>query len=65
MIRVNGVEEPYEEGLTIQAYLERNGYRMDWIAVERNGAIVPKRTCGDTLLEDGDTLEVVNFVGGG
>lgn len=65
MIRVNGAEEPWEEGLTVQGYLERNGYRTNRIAVERNGAIVPKSAYADALLQDGDVLEVVNFVGGG
>ena len=35
------------------------------IAVERNGDIVPKAQYPDTVLEDGDSVEVVSFVGGG
>ena len=35
------------------------------IAVERNGAIVPRSTLSDAPLADGDVLEVVHFVGGG
>ncbi len=35
------------------------------VAVERNGEIVPRSTLGDTLLADGDVLEIVHFVGGG
>ncbi|MEP3052060.1 MAG: sulfur carrier protein ThiS [Erythrobacter sp.] len=35
------------------------------VAVERNGEIVPRSTLADALLSDGDTLEVVHFVGGG
>ena len=35
------------------------------IAVERNGEIVPRRTYGETVLQDGDVLEIVSFVGGG
>ena len=65
MIRVNGVEEPWKEGLTVQGYLEQNGYRTNRIAVERNGEIVPKADYDRTLLSDGDSLEVVSFVGGG
>jgi sulfur carrier protein len=33
--------------------------------VERNGEIVPKSRQGDTLLLDGDRIEVVRAVGGG
>ena len=35
------------------------------VAVERNGDIVPKRLYGETVLADGDALEIVGFVGGG
>ncbi len=35
------------------------------IAIERNREIVPKSAHGETVLEDGDELEVVQFVGGG
>ena len=35
------------------------------VAVERNGAIVPRSTLQEAPLADGDTLEIVHFVGGG
>ena len=35
------------------------------VAVERNGVIVPRSTLGGVALADGDTLEIVHFVGGG
>ena len=35
------------------------------VAVERNGEIVPRSTLADVPLADGDTLEIVHFVGGG
>jgi thiazole synthase len=35
------------------------------VAVERNGAIVPRSTLADAPLADGDRLEIVHFVGGG
>lgn len=35
------------------------------LAVERNGEIVPKSRLRDTLLMDGDRIEVVLAVGGG
>ena len=34
-------------------------------AVERNGDIVPKAQYDETVLKDGDSVEVVSFVGGG
>ena len=35
------------------------------VAVERNGEIAPRSTLGDAPLAEGDTLEIVHFVGGG
>jgi thiazole synthase len=35
------------------------------VAVERNGAIVPRSTLADVALAEGDVLEIVHFVGGG
>ena len=35
------------------------------VAVERNGEIVPRSTLGEAMLAEGDTLEIVHFVGGG
>ncbi|MBX9644110.1 MAG: sulfur carrier protein ThiS, partial [Novosphingobium sp.] len=35
------------------------------VAVERNGAIVPRSALGDVAIADGDALEIVHFVGGG
>ena len=65
MIRVNGVEELHLEGKSLQVYLQEKGYRMERIAVERNGDIVPKSSYQSIILKDGDVLEVVSFVGGG
>ena len=35
------------------------------VAVERNGEIVPRSTLAQAALDNGDTLEIVHFVGGG
>ncbi len=35
------------------------------VAVERNGEIAPRSTLAEVPLADGDTLEIVHFVGGG
>ena len=46
-------------------FLKGAGYNTERIAVERNGAIVPKSEYANTVLAEADTLEVVQFVGGG
>ena len=52
-------------GKTVAEYLAATNYDPKRIAVERNGDIVLKSQYGETILKDGDTLEVVSFVGGG
>jgi sulfur carrier protein len=41
------------------------GLKGDRVAVEHNGAIVPRASWSQTVLSTGDRLEVVHFVGGG
>lgn len=64
MVNING-EALEIAGTTLAQWLESAGYDSGRIAVERNGAIVPRGCYAQTLLEDGDCLEVVRFVGGG
>ncbi|MEE0265085.1 MAG: sulfur carrier protein ThiS [Acutalibacteraceae bacterium] len=64
MIKING-EEKNVAGITVAEYLATTNYNPRRIAVERNGDIVPKSQYDTTVLQDGDSLEVVSFVGGG
>ena len=64
MITINGQESDCA-GITISQYLENNSYSLTRIAVEKNGEIVPKSQYDSVVLQDGDRLEVVSFVGGG
>ena len=52
-------------GKTLAEYLGATSYDLKRIAVEINGQIVPKAKYAETLLKDGDVVEVVSFVGGG
>lgn len=64
MLRING-EESRAVGMTVGDYLRENGYDPARVAVERNGEIVPKAEYGSTRFAEGDSVEVVSFVGGG
>ncbi len=64
MVNINGTFVD-AAGTTLLACLSSAGYDPKRIAVERNGAIVPKADYGRTTLDDGDNLEIVTFVGGG
>ena len=64
MVKVNGTEFDIA-GKTVKEYLETTDYDPRRIAVERNGDIVFKSRYEGIVLEDGDCLEIVSFVGGG
>ncbi|HEY6065975.1 MAG TPA: sulfur carrier protein ThiS [Thermoanaerobaculia bacterium] len=64
-VRVNGEPRSFPTGTSIAALLGALGVSTPRVAVERNREIVPKAVYESTLLEDGDALEVVEFVGGG
>ena len=64
MVKING-EELNIAGKTIAEYLATTNFNPKRIAVERNGDIVPKVKYSETILQDGDNIEIVSFVGGG
>ena len=64
MVKINGTEVD-AAGKTVAEYLETTEYNPKRIAVERNGWIVSKAKYAETVLQDGDSVEIVNFVGGG
>ncbi len=64
-MRVNGNNIELKHGMTLTKFLAAHNYRAELVAVERNGQIVPRTEFGAVVLQDGDELEIVSFVGGG
>lgn len=62
---INGQAESLDDGLTVSDLLQRRGLAGKRLAVERNGEIVPRARHAETVLADGDRLEIVVAVGGG
>jgi sulfur carrier protein len=65
MIYINGNKISDADNLSLSNYLIREGYKISLVAVECNGAIIPKAKYEEKILADGDVIEVVSFVGGG
>jgi thiamine biosynthesis protein ThiS len=65
VIKVNGEPRKVPGGLTISEMLATLGLDPRKIAVERNLEIVPRSDLGDVAVADGDSFEIVHFVGGG
>lgn len=63
-ITLNG-EPRQSDAATIADLVRELELAPQKVAVERNGEIVPRSTLEDVALDDGDTLEIVHFVGGG
>jgi sulfur carrier protein len=68
-ITLNGETREIEPGTTVAMLVEMisgsENRDSRSVAIERNLEIVPKSEHASTLLEDGDRIEVVQFVGGG
>ena len=64
-IVVNGEHKRVRAGLTLAGLAEEMGLVPAKLAVERNLEVVPRSTLDQVLVEDGDELEIVHFVGGG
>jgi sulfur carrier protein len=67
-LQINGEAQSFEASsapFTLAALVESLGMKPDRVAVELNRDIVPRDRWSETLLHEGDHLEIVHFVGGG
>jgi len=64
-VTVNGKAHRFERPVEVAALLSTLNLAGKKVAVERNGEIVPRSAHANTLLADGDQLEIVVAVGGG
>jgi len=64
-VTVNGEAHDAPAGETVASLVARLGLGGGPVAVERNGEVVPRARHTETVLADGDRLEILRFVGGG
>ncbi|MDD5795106.1 sulfur carrier protein ThiS [Clostridium sp. HCP1S3_B4] len=65
MIKINGEEKELSSEIILEKLLEINKFDTSRIAVIVNDDIVPKDIYKEKVIKDGDSIEVVSFVGGG
>lgn len=65
IIHINGEPRTLAPATTLTALVATLGPDPRGVAIERNREIVPKSAWDACVLEAGDRLEVVQFVGGG
>jgi len=64
-VTVNGKAHRFAHPVNVRELLEQLQMAGRKVAVERNGEIVPKGSHSETMLGNGDELEIVVAVGGG
>lgn len=62
---LNGDERDIADVSSVADLVHVLGLDARKVAVERNLEIVPRSTYGETVLSDGDRIEIVTFIGGG
>jgi thiamine biosynthesis protein ThiS len=64
-ITINGEAREIPEGLNVSALLDHLGMAGKRVAIERNRDICSRTAWQDTIVVEGDSFEIVHFVGGG
>lgn len=65
VITLNGDRFELDQPITIADLLAKLDLDPRRVAVEHNLSIIRRHTFPEALVDDGDTVEIVNFVGGG
>lgn len=63
-ITLNGQATPVATGTTVRQVIESRNFSPDKVAIELNRKLL-RSDRYDTVLNEGDELEIVTFVGGG
>ena len=64
-MKVNGIEIELQKQTTISDFLLQEGYIIENVAIEKNKTIIPKKDFENEMLNNTDSIEIVQFVGGG
>ena len=64
-ITFNGKPREIQASISIQELLDQLKLDCQQVVVEHNKSIIPRQRLDQTHLNEGDTLEVIHFVGGG
>jgi len=64
-ITLNGDRYDIAEPLTVTALLKTLSIDARRVAVEHNLSILKRTAFDETIVREGDSIEIVNFVGGG
>ena len=64
-VRLNGKDREVDRGHTVRTLLESLDLQPGMVVVELNRDILERDTYDEFAVTEGDTIELVHFVGGG
>jgi thiamine biosynthesis protein ThiS len=64
-IILNGEEVKLEGKISVSSLIDKYSLDKRKIAVERNLEIVPRSSFEEVLINEGDRIEIIHFIGGG
>ncbi len=64
-VQCNGEERQVAENTTVGAFIVSLGMEPDHVVVECDGRILERADYEQTVIQEGMTLEIMRFVGGG
>ncbi|MCK5042065.1 MAG: sulfur carrier protein ThiS [Sphingomonadales bacterium] len=64
-VYINGDEMSFPDTVSVTALMVELGMTKGRVALEKNREIVPRSTFDEVMIEDGDVMEIVHFIGGG
>jgi thiamine biosynthesis protein ThiS len=64
-ITLNGERHELSQPMTVDALLASLAIDPRRVAVEHNLSILKRHRFPEVVIDEGDTIEIVNFVGGG
>lgn len=64
-VKLNGKDHTVDVAATLTDLIAELGLLPERVVVERNRDIVSRADFADTVLQTGDEIEIVHFVGGG
>jgi|LQAB01.1.fsa_nt_gi thiamine biosynthesis protein ThiS len=65
-VKVNGKDKEVKENVSIADFLKNNSIDPIGVTIEHNFEVInTTRNIAEIMLKDGDSLEVLRFIGGG
>lgn len=64
-IVLNGENKEISENISLKQLVDKLELKQERVAIELNKTVARRKDWAEIMLKDGDSLEIVHFVGGG